>query len=48
MPLEDVSFLLTHDSVKMTEKYYAKWITRRRDNVHADLVAAMEKMGAPI
>jgi integrase len=48
MPIEDVSFLLAHDSVKMTEKYYAKWITRRRDNVHADLVAAMEKMGAPI
>jgi integrase/recombinase XerD len=48
MPLEDVSFLLTHDSVKMTEKYYAKWIARRRDKVHADLVAAMTKMGAII
>lgn len=48
MPLEDVSYLLTHDSVKMTEKYYAKWITRRRDKVHADLLTALGKMGATI
>jgi integrase/recombinase XerD len=46
MPLEDVSYLLTHDSVKMTEKYYAPWVNARREKVHGDLQQALERMGA--
>jgi len=46
MPLEDVSYLLTHDSVKMTEKYYAKWVSKRRNKVHDDLQQALTRMGA--
>jgi integrase/recombinase XerD len=44
--LEKVSFLLTHDSVRMTEKYYAPWVEKRRKQVHVELVAALGKMGA--
>jgi integrase/recombinase XerD len=32
--LEDVSKLLGHDSVKTTEKYYAKWVPEREDRLH--------------
>jgi integrase/recombinase XerD len=46
MPLEDVSYLLTHDSVKMTEKYYAPWVNARREKVHGDLQEALTRMGA--
>jgi integrase/recombinase XerD len=46
MPLEDVSYLLTHDSVKMTEKYYAPWVSKRRLKVHDDLQQALIRMGA--
>jgi integrase/recombinase XerD len=46
MPLEDVSYLLTHDSVKMTEKYYAPWVNARREKVHGDLQQTLERMGA--
>jgi integrase len=46
MPLEDVSYLLTHDSVKMTEKYYAPWVSKRRQKVHDDLQQALTRMGA--
>ena len=46
MPLEDVSYLLTHDSVKMTEKYYAPWVSKRRDKVHNDLQQALTRIGA--
>jgi integrase/recombinase XerD len=46
MPLEDVSYLLTHDSVKMTEKYYAPWVSKRRNKVHDDLQQALARMGA--
>ncbi len=46
MPLEDVSYLLTHDSVKMTEKYYAPWVNKRRLKLHDDLQQALGKLGA--
>jgi hypothetical protein len=29
--LEDVSRLLTHESIKTTEKYYARWVKARRE-----------------
>lgn len=44
--IHEVSELLTHDSIQTTEKYYAPWIGKRREQLHANMVAAMERMGA--
>jgi len=46
MPLENVSKLLTHESTNITEMYYAPWVKKRHEKLHADLVAALEQMGA--
>jgi integrase/recombinase XerD len=46
VPLEKVSKLLTHESVAMTERYYAKWTAVRRQMLEDEHVAAMRKMGA--
>lgn len=46
VPLENVSYLLTHDSVKMTERYYAPWVSKRRQLVHDELAVALIRMGA--
>jgi len=48
VPLEKVSKLLTHESVTMTERYYAKWTASRRQQLEDDAVAAMRKMGAKV
>jgi integrase/recombinase XerD len=39
VPLEDVSRALGHESIKTTEKYYAKWVKSRQDRLDA-LVSA--------
>ena len=39
VPLEDVSRALGHESIKTTEKYYAKWVKARQDRLDA-LVSA--------
>ena len=39
IPLEEVSKLLGHTSIKTTEKYYAKWVKARQDRLD-DLVMA--------
>jgi len=46
VPLEKVSKLLTHESITMTEKYYAKWTASRKQQLEDEAVAAMRKMGA--
>ncbi|MDP1570830.1 MAG: tyrosine-type recombinase/integrase [Vicinamibacterales bacterium] len=33
LPIEDVSLLLGHSSVKITEKYYSHWISARRERL---------------
>jgi integrase/recombinase XerD len=38
IPLEEVSRALGHDSIKTTEKYYAKWVKMRQDRLD-DLIA---------
>ncbi len=48
VPLEKVSKLLTHESVTMTERYYAKWTASRRQQLEDDVVAAMRRMGAAV
>jgi integrase/recombinase XerD len=40
VPLERVSILLGHQSVKITEKYYAAWTDSRQRQVEADLERA--------
>jgi integrase/recombinase XerD len=46
VPLEKVSRLLTHRSVKMTEQYYSPWIKRREQQLHDELQDALSTMGA--
>ena len=33
VPLDEVSKLLGHDSIKTTEKSYAKWVKSRQDRL---------------
>jgi len=46
VPLEKVSKLLTHESIKMTEQYYSPWIRRREDQLQDELGEALTSMGA--
>lgn len=48
VPLEKVSKLLGHESVTMTERYYAKWTSSRRQQLEDEAVAAMRRMGATV
>jgi integrase/recombinase XerD len=38
VPLEEVSKLLGHESIKTTEKYYAQWVIARQDRLDALVV----------
>jgi len=35
VPLEEVSKLLGHESIKTTEKHYSKWVKGRQDRLNA-------------
>jgi site-specific recombinase XerD len=48
VPLEKVSKLLTHESVTMTERYYAKWTASRRQQLEDETIAAMRRMGVTV
>jgi hypothetical protein len=37
VPLERVSILLGHSSVKVTEKHYSPWIRERQEQAEADV-----------
>jgi hypothetical protein len=43
VPLERVSILLGHHTVKITEKYYAAWTDSRQRQVEADLERAWNR-----
>ena len=43
VPLEEVSKLLGHESIKTTEKYYAKWVKARQDRLDTLVVATWAK-----
>jgi integrase/recombinase XerD len=43
IPLERVSILLGHQSVRVTERYYAAWTDSRQRQVEADLRRAWEQ-----
>ena len=43
VPIERVAVLLGHQSVKVTEKYYAAWTASRQRQVEDDLQRAWER-----
>lgn len=43
VPLEEVSKLLGHESIKTTEKSYAKWVRGRQDRLDALVIGTWEK-----
>ena len=43
MPLEDVSILLGHSSVKITEKHYSPWVQARQDKLEAGQKSALSR-----
>jgi integrase/recombinase XerD len=45
IPLEEVSKLLGHTSIKTTEKSYAPWVTARQDRLDALVVGTWAKLG---
>jgi len=55
VPLERVSILLGHTSVKITEKHYAPWVRERQEQAEADVkrtwaqdpIALLETKGTP-
>jgi hypothetical protein len=55
VPLERVSILLGHTSVRITEKHYAPWVRERQEQTEADVkrtwahdpIALLETKGTP-
>ncbi len=45
VPLEEVSKLLGHESIKTTEKHYAKWVSGRQDHLDSFLMGTWAKKG---
>jgi site-specific recombinase XerD len=46
VPLEKVSKLLGHKSVRVTEKHYAPWVKKRIAQLEDEMMDAMRRMGA--
>jgi hypothetical protein len=40
IPIERLSILLGHQSVRITEKHYSPWVRLRQEQLEADLVSA--------
>jgi site-specific recombinase XerD len=47
VPLEDVSKMLGHDSIRTTERYYAKWVKSRQDRLDSLVVATWTTTPTP-
>ncbi len=43
VPIERVSILLGHQSVRITEKHYAPWVRSRQEQLEADLASAWRR-----
>ena len=43
VPIERVSVLLGHQSVRITEKHYAPWVRSRQEQLEADLARAWSR-----
>jgi site-specific recombinase XerD len=48
VPLENVSKLLGHRSIAVTERYYAKWVKARQRKLQGEVIQALRKMGATV
>ena len=48
MLLEDVSKLLGHKSIQVTERYYAKWVPSRLQQLEDKVIAAHRKLGRKV
>jgi integrase/recombinase XerD len=46
VPLDQVSLLLAHDSIKVTERHYAPFVKARQEQLEASVRLAWEHMGA--
>jgi integrase len=46
VPLEEVSKLLGHESIKTTERHYAKWVKGRQDRLDSLVSATWTKTGS--
>ena len=47
MPIERVSILLGHKTIRTTEKYYSAWVNERQTRLEAEVKNAWEKMALP-
>src|SRR5215472_17242345 len=43
VPIERVSILLGHQSVRITEQHYAPWVRARQDQLEADITRAWQQ-----
>ena len=43
VPIERVSILLGHQSVRITEKHYSPWVRARQEQLEADVASAWER-----
>lgn len=46
--IEDLSQMLSHASVKITEKYYSPWVPERQTALEQKMTEALLKMGASV
>jgi integrase len=46
--LEELSKLLTHKSIRVTERYYAPWVKSRQELLDQQVVEALSRMGAAV
>jgi integrase len=42
-PIDQVSMLLGHSSIKVTEKHYAPWVKARQDQMDASVIRSWEE-----
>ena len=48
LPMEGVSRLLTHKSIRVTEKYYAPWVRPWQELLDQHVIEAMRKVGTSV
>ena len=46
IPMEDVSRMLGHSSIKTTEKHYAQWVQGRQDVLNRSVIASWAQQPA--